>query len=144
MGEKRKTTTTTMTCAADAHIGFVHSRNGICCGWGGAERLLALLGRARALEILSSGRLVGAREAHSLRLAYLLDDEQADDELQRVHQFMADHAIASRRTAAAIKATLGRPPDPSRRELHCFGATWGHRAHMRALEANLKHAAGPK
>lgn len=36
---------------------------GILTGWGGTQRLTRLIGRARALEMLTTGRKVGAHEA---------------------------------------------------------------------------------
>lgn len=47
----------------------MHIKVGVCCGWGGGSRLVQLLGPSRALELLSSGRLVGATEALQLGLS---------------------------------------------------------------------------
>lgn len=52
-----------------AKIGFVHIKVGVCCGWGGGARLIQLVGPSRALEMLSSGRLIDAEEALQLGLA---------------------------------------------------------------------------
>lgn len=131
-------------------------------------RLVELLGPTNALELLSSGRLVGSHEAQALGLAsgFLAgrrDQSPSEgsptataaaaapsDSLQSetcergfVLKFMAKHAIASRRTARALKLSLfaTRRSDlaPFRVERHCFASTWGNRAHLKALEANLKH-----
>ncbi len=52
-----------------ADIGFVHANLGLIPGWGGAARLLRLVGYSRGLEILATGRVVPAAEALRLGLA---------------------------------------------------------------------------
>lgn len=58
--------------AEDADIGFVHARLGIVPAWGGGQRLLRLVGYARALELIASGRVLTAGEALAERLADFL------------------------------------------------------------------------
>lgn len=53
----------------DADAGFVHTRLGIVTAWGGGQRLLRLVGYARALDLLTTGRVVSAAEALALGLA---------------------------------------------------------------------------
>lgn len=55
--------------ASSAKIGYVHVRVGICSAWGGGSRLVQLVGPSRAIELMSSGRLVGAQEALMMGLA---------------------------------------------------------------------------
>jgi enoyl-CoA hydratase len=54
--------------AADADIGFVHTRLGIITAWGGGQRLLREVGYAMALELMTTGRVLNAEEALNLRL----------------------------------------------------------------------------
>lgn len=54
--------------AGDADIGFVHTRLGIVTAWGGGQRLLRTVGYARALELLTTGRVLSAEEAHAIGL----------------------------------------------------------------------------
>ncbi|MFC1936392.1 enoyl-CoA hydratase/isomerase family protein, partial [Chloroflexota bacterium] len=54
--------------AAEANIAFVQTRLGLIPGWGGGQRLLRLLGYARALELFASTRVVDAREALEIGL----------------------------------------------------------------------------
>lgn len=58
--------------AEDADIGFVHSRLGIVPAWGGGQRLMRIVGYARALELIATGRVLSAKEALALRLVDFL------------------------------------------------------------------------
>lgn len=55
--------------AEDASLAFVQTKLGMIPGWGGGQRLLRLVGYARALELFATGRRVPAGEAHTLGLA---------------------------------------------------------------------------
>lgn len=50
--------------AEDAKLGMMHIRLGIIPAWGGGQRLLRLAGYARALEWLTTGRVLSASEAY--------------------------------------------------------------------------------
>ena len=44
-------------------IGFVQKKMGLVCGWGSGTRLVQLLGRTLALELLVTGKVFGWKEA---------------------------------------------------------------------------------
>lgn len=54
--------------AEKAKMGLLHIRLAIIPAWGGGQRLLRAVGYARALEWLSSGRVISAIEAHAAGL----------------------------------------------------------------------------
>jgi enoyl-CoA hydratase len=54
--------------AAHARIGFVQGTLNIPTAWGGGSDLAAILGPARALELLCSARMLSAAEAHTAGL----------------------------------------------------------------------------
>jgi enoyl-CoA hydratase len=54
--------------AAHARIGFVQGTLNIPTAWGGGSDLAAILGSARALELLCSARVLSAAEAHAAGL----------------------------------------------------------------------------
>ena len=58
--------------ADDADLGFVQIRLGLTTGWGGAARLIQLVGYSRALDLLLLGRILSAPEAHWLGIVTLL------------------------------------------------------------------------
>lgn len=53
---------------ADATFCLPQVRLGVVPGWGGAARLAELVGRGRALDLLCTGREIGAEEARALGL----------------------------------------------------------------------------
>ena len=55
--------------AAGTHLVFSQARLGLLTGWGGAARLVEIVGKGRAMEILTTGRYVSAENAHAMGLA---------------------------------------------------------------------------
>lgn len=53
-----------------AGFAFPQSRLGVVCGWGGAAWLVEAVGRGRAVELLMTGRTVGAEEAAAVGLVH--------------------------------------------------------------------------
>src|SRR3990172_864286 len=54
--------------ARSATIGFVQARLGMVAGWGGARRLLPLVGYPMALQLLATARVLDASEAKAIGL----------------------------------------------------------------------------
>ena len=52
----------------NAHLGQPEVTLGICPGWGGTQRLLRLVGPARAKDLIFSGRRIDVEEAFSMGL----------------------------------------------------------------------------
>ena len=121
----------------EASFAFVQAANGVTTGWGGGERLLRQLGRARALELLATAREVGADEA--LRLG-LVDRVVPAAEL--VGEALEIAGRVGRRSPATIRSFLElaraveeRPPHEAREiELTAFGESWTSAAFRRVLD----------
>lgn len=71
----------------------MHIKVGVCCGWGGGSRLVQLIGPSRALELLSSGRLVGSHEALQLGLSNATISKISDDNTKFFTSTLANNAI---------------------------------------------------
>jgi len=71
---------TLRVAARSAHLGQPEVNVGIIPGAGGTQRLARLVGPGRAAELILSGRIVGAEEAHAIGLveAVLPDDDFLD------------------------------------------------------------------
>ncbi|HJU13531.1 MAG TPA: enoyl-CoA hydratase-related protein [Candidatus Nitrosotalea sp.] len=54
--------------SSNAQLGQPEVTLGICPGWGGTQRLLRIVGPARAKDLIFSGRRIGAEEAMSMGL----------------------------------------------------------------------------
>lgn len=129
-----------------ARIGFVHRKMGITTGWSGGTRLVRLLGRHKALDLLLNGRQLDAIEAKSIGLVdevYPAYENQADliqscldwlrpridgplQPLREIKQMVHSADTESLTNALAI-------------ELQLLKSVWGEEAHRNALGANIKH-----
>jgi enoyl-CoA hydratase len=62
--------------APDAVFGHPGGSLGLVTGWGGTARLPRIVGRARAMELLTTGRTITADEANAWRLVNRVVAEQ--------------------------------------------------------------------
>jgi enoyl-CoA hydratase len=62
---------------ANAKLGFPEIKLGLIPGYGGTQRLPRVVGEARALELILTGRTVGAEEAQRIGLVHRLVDGDA-------------------------------------------------------------------
>ena len=105
--------------AADARLGITPARLGLGYSLGDVRRLMALIGPARAKDLLFSARLVGAEEA--LRLG-LVDRVVPTEELPATAEAYARSVLALsgnsqaivKRMAALVQAGAGAESDESR------------------------------
>ncbi|HMR08803.1 MAG TPA: enoyl-CoA hydratase/isomerase family protein [Polyangiaceae bacterium] len=74
--------------ATDAHLSLPEIDRGYLPSWSAAERLLPLIGPARTLDLLLSGRRVHAAEALSVGLVHRVADD-ADAEAQQLCEHIA-------------------------------------------------------
>jgi enoyl-CoA hydratase/carnithine racemase len=123
---------------AGSQFKFVQVRLGLTTGWGGAARLVRLIGQSRALDILLTGRTVTAEEAVSIGLVHRL---VAGGNLLPAALAWADEIVALPRNAvAAMKRLLYAAPGTSSEEAaayerELFLDVWGAPAHLEALAA---------
>lgn len=81
-------------CGTSSRFGVPINRLGLTMAYGELQGLLALVGRAVALEILLEGRVFGADEAYAKRL---------------VNRVVADDAVETEAYAAAARIAAGAP-----------------------------------
>jgi enoyl-CoA hydratase len=83
---------------------------GIIPGYGGTQRLVHLVGKARALEIILSGRMVEATEAHVMGLVNYIVTEQ-DELLTKTRELLSvineKAPLAVARVIECVNAAVG-------------------------------------
>lgn len=123
--------------AKRARIGFTQIRLGLVPAWGAAERLASLVGRGRALYMLTSGNNMRAEEALALGLIEeVVPDQDFEEHLEKQAAAIAQ---APRRALAGIKASVGtlepnRYPEHAEAAIDAFAETWIDPAHWQAVE----------
>jgi enoyl-CoA hydratase/carnithine racemase len=119
-----------------ATFAFRQAANGITTGWGGGVRLFSLIGRARALDLLLTSRIVEAPEALTLGLVdrIVAAGEALTEARTLAQQTCAnpDHSVrAFLELARAVDQ--GDRPAAVRRETELFGEGWESEAFGRVL-----------
>jgi len=123
--------------AADIRIGFTQARLGLMPAWGGIERLTTLVGRGRALALLTTGRVLGAAEARDWGL---VEEVVPRAEFEaRAASLAAELAEVPAAVLAGIKraasaAQLYARPDLAVAATDDFARAWADPAHWKAAE----------
>jgi enoyl-CoA hydratase/carnithine racemase len=110
-------------------------------GWGGAERLLRVVGYSRALDLLLTGRVLNALEAEHIGL---VDRVTTNGEALAAAQTFAEKLAHGPREAiraikALLRAHLSLSPDKARAaERAIFGQLWASPDHAEAARAFIE------
>jgi enoyl-CoA hydratase len=120
-----------------ARLAFNQVDLAIMPAWGGIERLQALVGRARALYLTTTGYPIDAQTAHAWGLVEEVVERDAFD--TRLHSLCQRIATAPRAALTGIKATACRAQSPTRPDLaaqaaDAFADTWIAETHWRAVD----------
>jgi enoyl-CoA hydratase len=119
-------------CTPNAKFGQPEVNLGLIPGYGGTQRLTQLIGKGRAIEIMLTGRMVGATEAHTMGLTNYIVTEPNEllsetRKLLSIINEKAPLAIARIIECANIAAGDGVPSDDAApsdgfiREQQAFG-----------------------
>ena len=123
--------------ADDVRCGFNQVALGIMPAWGGIERLTALVGRGRALMLMTTGRVLDAGAALDLGLFdEVVPREEFDARWREVAQAIA---CAPRDALVGIKAAQraavpSARPDLAAGAIDSFAKTWVADDHWRMVE----------
>ena len=134
-------------CADDVRIGFTQIVLGIMPAWGGVERLTSLVGRSRAMYLLSTGTVIDAAHAHAWGLVDEVVPRSAFDE--RCDELTTALAAAPAPALWAIKRIVGEV-SPSRHPMTevqaagSFAETWAAEAHWDLAAAHDRRRRGSK
>lgn len=117
--------------ADDVKIGFNQVALEIMPAWGGAERLVELVGFSKALLFAGTGMILTAQEAHSSGLIqHLIPRESFDAEWRRIAK-----ALASRPAAEIKRVMRGVPTTEA---VAAFARLWVSDEHWSAADKVMK------
>lgn len=128
--------------APDAKIGFVHRHMGLTAGWGGASRLVRIVGRTNALKLMASGSVINANDAKDITL---IDDIlTSDNHLEETVAWLSKLINSDANVVQAIKRTVVDTLDRSfeeslQNEKKIFLSLFGGEAQHNALKRAAKH-----
>ncbi|NXY43209.1 ECHD1 decarboxylase, partial [Ceuthmochares aereus] len=128
-----------------SEIRFVHKHMGLVPGWGGAARLVRIVGSGAALRLLSGAMRVDPERA--LHLGLSEETLSSSDETRALEEARAWLSQYTEGPASVIRAmkkvvTAGRelPLEAAlRTEKDIFGTVWGGPANLQALARGPKH-----
>uniref|UniRef100_A0A8C6KTV7 Ethylmalonyl-CoA decarboxylase n=1 Tax=Nothobranchius furzeri TaxID=105023 RepID=A0A8C6KTV7_NOTFU len=130
-------------------IQFVHKHMGLVPGWGGAARLVHLVGSQNALKLLGGAVKVDSELGLHMGLADgVLEDHQgaggADTVLQQAEDWLSRYTRGPAPVIQAVKKVVlsGRElplSEALRTEKNVFGTVWGAAANLEALASKSKH-----
>lgn len=123
---------------AGARFCFAQVKNGLTTGWGGAGRLVWLIGQSRALELLLTARVLTAVEAQQVGLVHRV--VAAADWPTAVTALAQELCQLPRPALAALKhltyTAVYSPPAVTRQlETELFTHLWSQPDHLEALAA---------
>jgi enoyl-CoA hydratase len=125
--------------ADDAKFGLPEIKLGVIPGAGGAQRLARAVGKAKAMELVLTGRMMDAAEAERAGLvARVVPAERLIDEALKTAATIAGYSAAAVRAAkesvdSAFETTLAQGVRYERRLFHALFATEDQKEGMRAF-----------
>lgn len=114
--------------AADsARFGQPEVKLGIIPGYGGTQRLVQYLGKTKALELMLTGDMISASEAHTLGLVnYVLPQAEIMDKAKElITKIGAQGPIAIAKVIESVNAYFAAGVDGFDYEVKAFGETTG-------------------
>ncbi|CAD6190998.1 unnamed protein product [Caenorhabditis auriculariae] len=116
----------------DSKIGFLQSRLGIIPSWGGAYYLEAILGRSKALHVMSSASVLSAEDAFKLGWLDFVYREEAEAE-----QYINGMCRTDPGLTQAQKEMLNAVKHSHEAQKEVLNRVWKSSIHKKALEKQL-------
>ncbi|KAG0418132.1 hypothetical protein HPB47_005107 [Ixodes persulcatus] len=126
----------------DAQVQFVHLRMGILPAWGGVTWLTRLVGPQLALDLITTGRVLGGEEAvrTGFASALLEGKDPLTEAVTWLQERLKPPIRLVRDAKAAVLAARDLPfADALRKEAQLFAPLWGGDHNKEALACNIKH-----
>jgi enoyl-CoA hydratase len=94
----------------NAKLGLPEIKLGLIPGYGGTQRLPRVIGEARAMEMIMTGRTVAAEEAQRIGLVHrLVEGNAVDAALAFAHEFSGYSLLAQQFAREAVSRALDVP-----------------------------------
>lgn len=129
---------------SDAVIQFVHKHMGLVPGWGGAARLVRIIGSQNALKLLAGAKKVDPDFGRQIGLVDGVLTAGEGNSLVDTEQWLSQFTKGSAPVIRAVKMVVlsGRElslDEALTTERHIFGTVWGGPANLEALALKTKH-----
>ncbi len=116
---------------------------GLVCGWGSGTRLVQMFGRTLALELLTTGKIFGWKEAMDLNFVDGIIPEQGDP-YQSAKEWLMKWCAGDTQVIRATKKMISEISDSDMeiqlaKENNIFASVWGGPAQQDALSGGIKH-----
>ena len=119
-----------------ASISFVHVRMGVAPGWGGASRLVDIVGKRKALQLMLSCQKLGLQEGLDCGL---IDAELDETDAVAAAERWVENLVAGERAAEVVRSIKNMVVGDPAEEARHFAPLWGGEANKSALSKQLKH-----
>uniref|UniRef100_A0A8D0DQF0 Ethylmalonyl-CoA decarboxylase n=1 Tax=Salvator merianae TaxID=96440 RepID=A0A8D0DQF0_SALMN len=129
----------------ESEIRFVHKQMGLIPGWGGATRLIQILGSNPALRLLSGAVKLDPESALHIGLAEaVLSTSNEPESLEETLMWLKPYTKGPIEVIQAIKKVVSAGRElhleaALRTEKEIFGTVWGGPANLQALAQRTKH-----
>lgn len=125
-------------------IQFVHKHMGLVPGWGGAARLVRIVGSQGAIKLLAGARKVDPELGLQIGLVNGVLDGSGGSALQGAEDWLGHYTKGATAVIQAVKKVVvsGRElplAEALRAEKEVFGTVWGAPANLQALASKHKH-----
>lgn len=125
-------------------IQFVHKRMGLVPGWGGAARLVRIVGSKDAIKLLAGASKVDPELGLQIGLVDEVLDGSGRDTLQGAQDWLGHYTKGAASVIRAVKSVVvsGRElplTEALRAEKEVFGMVWGAPVNLQALASKHKH-----
>ncbi|KAM9797982.1 ethylmalonyl-CoA decarboxylase [Neosynchiropus ocellatus] len=125
-------------------IQFVHKHMGLVPGWGGAARLVHIVGSQNSLKLLGGALKIDPDFGLQIKLADGVLEEGETSPLRQAESWLGRYTRGPAAVSQAVKQVVvsGRElplADALRTEKDVFGTVWGGPANLEALARKSKH-----
>jgi len=135
-GAELTTCTDFRVATATASISFVQVKMGVAPGWGGASRLVDIVGKRKALQLLLSCQKVGLQEGLNCGL---IDAELDETDPVAAAERWLENLVVGDRAVEVVRTIKNMVVEGPEEEARHFAPLWGGEANKAALSKQLKH-----